>query len=323
VDRLGNDVPVAHACGHDMHVTCLLGAASHFAVHRDQFAGRLVMLFQPAEELGAGAKAMVDDRLFDTVGTPDIVLGQHVAPMPAGMLAMSSGLTLSASDSLTVTMHGRGGHGARPETTVDPIVMAASTVLRLQTIVSRETAGSETAVVTVGMLSAGTNNNVIPDQAELRLNVRTQDPAVRQRTLAAIDRIVRAEAQASGAPRPPDIDHTDYFPPLRNDESATARTRAAFAEWLGETNVVDPGPQTGSEDVGVLAERAGAPCCFWFLGGADPKLFASVTSVEEAMEVIRRIPSNHSPQYAPVIEPTLAIGVEALVRAARLWLPLA
>jgi hippurate hydrolase len=320
VDRLGNDVAVAHACGHDMHVTCLLGAAEQFAAHRDGFTGRLVVLFQPAEELGVGAKAMVDDGLFDTVGKPDIVLGQHVAPAPAGMLAMTPGLTLSASDALTVTMYGRGGHGSRPETTVDPIVMAASTVLRLQTIVSRETAGAETAVVTVGMISAGTNNNVIPDEAQLRLNVRTQDPGVRRRTLAAIERIVRAEAQASGAPRPPDIDHTDHFPALRNDESATARTRAVFIDWLGEAGVLDPGAQTGSEDVGVLAESAGAPCCFWFLGGADPALFASITTVEEALEVIRGIPSNHSPQYAPVIEPTLSIGVEALVRAARYWL---
>jgi len=320
IDRLGNDVPVAHACGHDMHVTCLVGAAEHFAAHRDELTGRLVVLFQPAEELGAGAKAMVDDGLFDTVGKPDIVLGQHVAPAPAGTLAMTPGLTLSASDSLTVTMYGRGGHGSRPETTVDPIVMAASTVLRLQTIVSRETAAAEAAVVTVGMISAGTNNNVIPDEAVLRLNVRTRDAAVRGRTLAAIDRIVRAEAQASGAPRPPDIDHTDYFPALRNDESATARTREVFIDWLGEAAVIDPGPQTGSEDVGVLAESAGVPCCFWFLGGADPALFASITSVEEAVEVIRGMPSNHSPQYAPVIEPTLSIGVEALVRAGRYWL---
>jgi amidohydrolase len=320
IDRLGNEVPVAHACGHDMHVACLLGAADHFAAHRDEFAGRLVVLFQPAEELGAGAKAMVDDGLFDTVGRPDIVLGQHVAPAPAGMLSLTAGLTLSASDSLTVTMYGRGGHGSRPESTVDPIVMAASTVLRLQTIVARETAVSETAVVTVGMISAGTNNNVIPDQAQLRLNVRTRDPAVRKRTLAAIERIVQAEAQASGAPRPPDIDHTDYFPALHNDESATARTRAVFVDWLGEANVLDPGPQAASEDVGVLAESAGVPCCFWFFGGADPSLFASVTSVDQAMEVIRGLPSNHSPHYAPVIEPTLSIGVEALVRAGRYWL---
>ena len=320
VDRLGNDVAVMHACGHDVPVTCLLGAAAHFAGHPDEVTGTLIVLFQPAEELGAGAKAMVADGLFDLVGKPDIVLGQHVAPAPAGTLALTSGLTLSASDSLTVTIHGRGGHGSRPETTVDPIVLAAATVMRLQTIVSRETAGAETAVVTVGMIRAGSTNNVIPDQAELRLNVRTQDPAVRQRTLAAIERIVTAEAQASGAPRPPDIDHTDYFPALRNDESATARTRAVFVDWLGAAAVLDPGPQTGSEDVGVLAESAGAPCCFWFLGGADPALFASVTSLEEAMEVIRAIPSNHSPSYAPVIEPTLTMGVEALVRAARYWL---
>ncbi len=320
VDRLGNDVPVMHACGHDVHVTCLLGAAAHFAAHPDEVTGKLIVLFQPAEELGAGAKAMVEDGIFDLVGKPDIVLGQHVAPAPAGTLALTAGLTLSASDSLTVTLHGRGGHGSRPETTVDPVVLAAATVMRLQTIVSRETAGAETAVVTVGMISAGNNYNVIPDRAELRLNVRTQDPAVRERTLAAIDRIVKAEAQASGAPRPPDVDHTDHFPALRNDESATARTRTVFADWLGEAAVLDPGPQTGSEDVGALAESAGAPCCFWFLGGADPALFASVTGIEEALEVIRAIPSNHSPFYAPVIEPTLSVGVGALVRAARYWL---
>ena len=320
VDRTGAEVPVMHACGHDVHVTCLLGAAAHFAAHPDEVTGTLIVLFQPAEELGGGARAMVDDGLFDTVGRPDVVLGQHVAPMPAGVLALHAGLTLSASDSLNITLHGRGGHGSRPETTVDPVVMAAATVMRLQTVVSRETAGSETAVVTVGMISAGSNNNVIPDEAQLRLNVRSQDPNVRARTLAAIERIVRAEAQASGAPRTPDIEHADHFPALINDDDATARTRQVFADWLGEAAVLDPGPQTGSEDVGVLAESAGVPCCFWFLGGADPTLFTGVTSVQEAMEVIRGIPSNHSPHYAPVIEPTLSIGVEALIRAARNWL---
>ncbi len=320
VDRAGTEVPVMHACGHDVHVTCLLGAAAHFAAHPDEVTGTLIVLFQPAEELGAGARAMVDDGLFDVVGRPDVVLGQHVAPIPAGALALHPGLTLSASDSLNITLHGRGGHGSRPETTVDPVVMAAATVMRLQTVVSRETAGSETAVVTVGMISAGSSNNVIPDEARLRLNVRTQDPNVRARTLAAIERIVRAEAEASGAPCAPDIDHTDYFPALINDDTATTRTRQVFVEWLGEAAVLDPGPQTGSEDVGVLADSAGVPCCFWFLGGADPALFAGVTTLEEAIEVVRRIPSNHSPQYAPVIEPTLSIGVEALVRAARNWL---
>ncbi|EWT03327.1 amidohydrolase [Intrasporangium oryzae NRRL B-24470] len=320
-DRLGNDVPVMHACGHDVHVACLLGAAARFAAERHLWAGRLMVAFQPAEELGAGAKAMVDDGVFERLGKPDVVLGQHVVPMPAGTLALSSGLALAASDSLTITMHGKGGHGSRPESTVDPIVMAAATVMRLQTIVSRETGGNETAVVTVGMISGGTNNNVIPDQAQLRLSVRTYDPNVRERTLAAIERIAKAEASASNAPVPAEVEHTDHFPALRNDEAAVIRTREAFKGWLGPARVLDPGSMTGSEDVGILAEAAGAPCVFWFLGGADPSPFKDATTIDEALEVLRGLPANHSPFFAPVPELTLPVGVEALVLALRTWLP--
>jgi hippurate hydrolase len=176
-------------------------------------------------------------------------------------------------------------------------------------------------VVTIASMHAGTKDNIIPDDAELRLNVRTFDPSVRQRTLAAIERITRAEAQASGAPKPPEIEHTDYFPPLINDEPATARIRAAFEQWLGADRLIDPGMLTGSEDFGVLAASAQAPCVFWILGGADPAPFATARSKQDLMEAARAIPSNHSPQYAPVISPTLAIGVEALMTAVGAWLP--
>ena len=320
-DPTGNDVPVMHACGHDVHVACLLGATSALAADRAAWAGRLLVVFQPAEELGAGARAMVTDGLFDRFGRPDVVLGQHVAPFPAGTLGIHPGLAMSASDTLRVTMHGRGGHGSRPEATVDPVVMAAATVLRLQTVVSREIGGTETAVLTVGSLHAGTKENIIPDRAELGLNVRTFDPRVRDRTLAGIERVVQAEAQASGAPHAAEIDHVDHFPALVNDTEAVARTQEAFAARFGAEHVFDTGPLTGSEDVGVLAEAAGAPCAFWFLGGADPELFAGATSTEEMMAAVRELPNNHSPHYAPVITPTLEVGVEALLTAARAWLP--
>ena len=320
-DRTGNDVPVMHACGHDVHVTCLLGAAAKLAAGRERYRGRLMLVFQPAEELGTGAKAMVEDGLFNRFGRPDVVLGQHVGPLAAGLLAIRAGLVSAASDSLTITLHGRGAHGSRPERSVDPVVMAAATVMRLQTIVSREIAGTETAVVTIGSMHAGTKENIIPDDAELRLTVRTFDPKVRERTLAAIERIARAEADASGAPEPAEVEHTSYIPPLINDDEGVARTRAAFEDWVGPQRVIDPGVRTGSEDVGILAVAADAPCVFWGLGGADPELFAAATSEQELIEVVRTLPGNHSPLYAPVVTPTLSMGVEAFLTAVRTWLP--
>lgn len=321
VDREGDQVPVAHACGHDVHVTCLVGAARQLAARRDGWRGTLLAVFQPAEEVGGGAEAMVADGLFDRFGRPDVVLGQHVAPIPAGFLGLRPGPAFAAADTVRVVLHGRGGHGSRPEAAVDPVVMAAATVLRLQTVVSREIAAGDTCVVTVGAVRAGTVANIIPDHAELLLSVRSYDPVVRDRALAAIERIVRAEAAASGAPRDPEIEVVGSYPAAVNDPDAAARTRAALSAVVGVERVVDPGPVTGSEDVGVFATAAGVPLVYWLLGGADPAAFAGATTVDELRHVVADLPANHSPHYAPVISPTLEVGVASLVAAARAWLP--
>jgi amidohydrolase len=321
VDPDGRDVPVMQACGHDMHVTCLVGAAQVLAESRPSWSGTLVVVFQPAEEVGAGAQAMIDDGLFERFPRPEVVLGQHVAPFPAGFLAVRAGTAFAAADSLRVTMFGRGAHGSRPEVSVDPVVMAAATVLRLQTIASREVAGTDTAILTVGALRAGTKENIIPDDAELLLSLRTFDPKVRQRVFDAIHRIVHGEATTSGAPREPELEVIGSFPAVVNDLAAVDRTRPAFTALVGTDRVIDPGVVTGSEDVGLLATAAGAPCVFWLLGGGDPQDFSDARSTEDILEVLGTVPSNHSPLYAPVPRPTIDIGVSALVGATREWLP--
>ena len=319
-DAAGADVPVMHACGHDMHVSCLLGAAAELAAQAASGAwqGRLLLVFQPAEEGGGGAQAMIDDGLYDRFPVPDIVLGQHVMPLPAGVLSLHGGAAMAAADAIRVVLYGEGGHGSRPETTVDPVLMAAATVLRLQGIVSREVAAGDTAVLTVGALHAGTAANIIPDRAELLLSLRSFDEKVHGKVRDAIDRIVRAEAAASGARKEPEVTTAESFPVLVNDPAASARLTEVFNAGVGLT--LDPGPVTGSEDVGVLATAAGAPCAYWFIGGSDPALFAGVTTIDEAKAVVDGLPSNHSPYFAPMIEPTLRTGITALTTAARTYL---
>ena len=316
VDHEGQDMPVMHACGHDVHVTCLVGAVETLATQRNEWQGTLIAVFQPAEEWGGGAETMVADGLYDRVPKPDVVLGQHVAPFPAGWFGIRPGVTMASADSLSITLHGRGGHGSRPETTVDPVLMAAAPTVRFPGMGSPELAASDSAVVTVGQIHSGTKNNIIPETASLGLSVRSFDNATREKILGSIERIVKSEATASGAPKEPDFHYEEHFPLTVNDESAVDRISASFRAKFGDSKIMDPGPVSGSEDVGALAKAADAPLVFWFLGGADPALFKEWATTGRLPD----IPSNHSPYFAPVIQPTLTHGSEALVTAAREFL---
>jgi amidohydrolase len=315
-DPDGKSVPVGHMCGHDMHVAWLAGAANLFSLTRDASQGTLMVVFQPGEETAQGAQAMIDDGLFKRFPKPAVVLGQHVMLGPAGTVAGSAGPITSAADSLQIRLFGRGAHGSMPQASIDPVVMAAATVLRLQTIVSREVAATEAAVVTIGVLQAGTKENVIPDDAIIKLNVRTFDEGVRKRVLAAIERIVNAEAAASGAPRPPEITPLDRYPLNVNDGPASERIASAFRAHFPADRVRHTGPAPASEDFGCFGVEWHVPSVFWFVGGTDPGTYARAKEAGRLNE----LPVNHSPHFAPVIHPTLRTGVEALVVGSLAWL---
>jgi len=315
-NREGKTVPVMHACGHDMHVAWLVGATTLLAEARDAWCGTLMAVFQPAEETAEGAQAMIDDGLFNRFPKPDIVLGQHVMVGPAGNIGGRAGSITSAADSLQIRLFGRGAHGSMPQASIDPIVMAAATVMRLQTIVSRELAAAEAAVVTIGALQAGTKENVIPDDAVIKLNVRTFDAGVRKRVLAAIERIANAEAAASGAPRPPEITPLEHYPLGVNDADASARVAAAFRQHFSADRVRQVEAASASEDFGLFGTEWGVPSMFWFVGGTDPDLYAKAKAAGE----INKIPTNHSPHFAPVMHPTLETGVETMVVGSLAWL---
>ncbi len=315
-DRSGQQTPVAHSCGHDMHVAWLMGVTRILAENRDKWRGTVVAVFQPAEENGEGARAMVEDGMIRRFPKPDIVLGQHVMPLPAGQIGTRPGILLSMSDNWDVKFFGRGGHGSSPESTIDPVVMAAASVMRLQTIVSREIGMTNSAVVTVGALQAGSSGNIIPSEALLRLNVRTFDDQVRETVLSSIKRIVEAEAAASGAPKPPEITMQGRFPVTYNDAAATRRVVDALKSRLGGEQVQEIVPASASEDFSEFARAWNVPSVYWAVGGTDRQAYAQA----EKAGRVNELPSNHSPEFAPVISPTLRVGIDAMLAAAGAWL---
>ena len=310
-DDAGRDVPVMHACGHDLHMAAILGTAEIMVRSKDTWHGTLMLIGQPAEEGFGGAKVMIKDGLFTRFPKPDAAVALHVGNIfPAGVVGVTPGVYNTNADSIRITIYGKGGHGASPHTTVDPIVLAARTILALQSIVSREVKPGEMAVVTVGYIQAGTKNNIIPDQAEMGLTVRTYKQDVRKQVLAAITRITKGEAAAAGAPREPLIDRYQGDDSVYNDPALAQRLRAPLEAALGKENVVTAEPITPSEDFSYYVEE-GIPGFYFSLGGADPGKFAEVKAAGTML------PSNHSPFFAPDVDPALHTGIAAEVAVLR------
>ena len=310
-DDTGRDVPVMHACGHDVHMAAMVGTAAIMSQSRNTWHGTLMLIGQPAEEIIRGVEAMIKDGLFTRFPKPDVAVALHVGnELPAGQVGITPGIYDTNADSLRITIYGKGGHGSMPHTTVDPIVLAARTILSLQTIVSREVKPGELSVITVGYIHAGTKNNIIPDQAELGLTVRTYKAEIRKQVLAAIARIVKAEAEAAGAPREPSIERYEFTDAVYNDPNLAERLRAPLQAALGKDKVVTEEPQKASEDFSAFIAQA-VPGFYFSLGGANPEKWA------QAKAAGTTLPSNHSALFAPDLDPALHTAIASEVAVLR------
>jgi amidohydrolase len=303
-DAAGNDVPVMHACGHDIHMSSWFGTATLMSRSRDRWHGTLMMVAQPAEEIGAGAPAMLKDGLFTRFPKPNYVFAVHDdSGIPSGQVGFIPGYALSNADSVDITFYGKGGHGAMPQTTVDPIVIAARFILSVQTIVSRELAPTDPAVITVGSIHGGTKHNIIPDEVHLQLTVRSYKEEVRKHIFDSMRRIADAEAAAAAAPKPPLITSKEGGHATYNDPALTERIAAAEKHVLGDANVYQIPPKMVSEDFSEYG-LAGVPSTQFFVGAVNPEKFKAAAASGEAL------PSLHSSMFAPDREPTLKTAME-------------
>lgn len=304
-DENGKTVGVSHACGHDFHISSLLGALKAFNKHKDAWRGTYIGVFQPGEETAQGAKYLVENGITSMIAKPDVYLGQHVlGAIPAGTVGIRSGAFLTTAASIRVHIFGKGSHGSMPELSVDPVVVASSIVLKLQTIVSRELAAKDYAIVTVGALNAGSKSNIIPDDAELLINTRTYSEDTQKFVHNAIERIVRGECELARCPKKPEFTYYDRYPLTNNDQNSSLRVRKAFDEYFGE-NSVDISRASASEDFSIVANAFNTPYAYWGLGG---------------FEDMKNAPGNHNPAFAPDLQPTLNRGLESAVVAACAWL---
>ena len=306
-DYNGKPTPVDHSCGHDIHMAAWVGAAQQLVAMKASWHGTLMFIGQPAEEITGGAKAMLDDHLFDRFGKPDIGFAQHVGPAPTGTLSYRAGIYNTASDSLEITFHGRGAHGSLPNLSIDPIVEAARFVENVQTVISREKDPNAFGVISIGSIQAGSAANIIPDHADLRGTIRTRDVAVRQKLLDGITRTANGVAAMAGAPAP-DVRFVPGGKLLVNDAAITARTEKVFKAAFGDHATYEPAPGNPSEDYSEFIV-AGVPSLFWSLGGLDPQVIADAKAKGVP------VPANHTPQFAPAPEPTIRFGVEAMTLA--------